>query len=319
MKNRKTTLLALAALLMSGTTMAQMNIGSNTAPNANAALQVTSTNKGLLMPTLSLTATNAASPLSAFVAGMVVYNTATAGSGTTNVSPGFYYSDGVQWLKLSTSNGSVVVNSSNSIDAAILGYNPSTSATAASAAPATQAVGSTTATRRGTYTYTANGHTYAAYTTTAAVTWYEAYTTAKNMGGYLATFTSDDEWKNVETYLLTDANGFNTNGGWIGFCKFDWQAGSALNPNPEMKWITGEQPATDYSSAGTTAVRKMNWFATGEPNNATSNEGFVHFYGKSNGTTKVLGTYTSYHPWNDVIANSTNQSNSWGFVVEFQQ
>ena len=319
MKTRKVTTLALAALLTSCTAMAQMNVGSNTAPNANAALQVTSTNKGFLLPTIALTASNSASPLSAFVAGMTVYNTAAAGISPTNVTPGFYFCDGTQWLKISTSNGSVVLNSSSTIDAAILGYSPNTAATAASSAPATQAIGSVTATRRGTYTYTANGHSYAAYTTSAAVTWYDAYNAAKGMGGYLATFTSDDEWKNVETNLLTDANGFNTNGGWIGFCKFSWSAGSALTPDPEMKWITGEQPSTDYSSAGLTAVRKINWFASGEPNNTNGNEGFIHFYSRGNNQTKIIGSYTSYHPWNDLAANATSQGNSWGFIVEFQQ
>jgi hypothetical protein len=139
------------------------------------------------------------------------------------------------------------------------------------------------------------------------------------MGGYLATFSTDAEWQAIETNLLTDANGFNTNGGWIGFCKFTWSAGTALTPDPEMKWITGEQPATDYSSAGTAAVRKMNWFTSGEPNNSGGTEGFVQFYGKNNNSTKVVNSYTSYHPWNDLVANSTAQLNSWGFLVEFQQ
>lgn len=307
-------------VLFTGTTaVAQMNVGSASAPNVNAALQITSTNKGLLLPTLALTATNSASPLSAFVAGMTIYNTAAAGTAPTAVTPGLYYCDGTQWLKLSTSNGSVVLNSSSTIDASILGYSPSATATAGTSAPSSTTVGSTTATRRGTYTYTANGHTYAAYTTSGAITWYQAYEAAKAMGGYLATFSTDAEWQTIETNLLTDANGFNTNGAWIGFCKFSYGAGGALNPDPEMKWITGEQPGTDYASGGTTAVRKMNWFATGEPNNNSSTEGFVHFYGKNNNTTKAFNGYTSLHAWNDVAANSPAQLNSWGFVVEFQQ
>ncbi|MDQ3277611.1 MAG: C-type lectin domain-containing protein [Bacteroidota bacterium] len=319
MKNIQIVSLAFMALLAGSRTTAQMNVGSSSAPHADAALQITSTNKGLLLPTLALTATNSAIPLSAFVAGMTVYNTAVSGTSPHNVTPGLYYCDGTQWLKLSTSNGSVVLNSSSTIDAAILGYNPSTSATAASNAPATVAIGSVTATRRGTYTYGANKHTYAAFTTSGAITWYQAYEAAKTMGGYLATFTTDAEWQAVETNLLTDANGFNTNGAWIGFCKFSYSAGSALNPDPEMKWITGEQAATDYASGGTSAVRKMNWFANGEPNNSSATEGFVHIYGKNNNTTKLVNGYTSTHAWNDIPANNTVQLNSWGFIVEFQQ
>jgi len=319
MKTIQIASLALAALLSTGVANAQMNVGSSAAPNANAALQITSNNKGLLLPTLALTATNSASPLSAFVAGMTVYNTAVAGTSPNNVTPGLYYCDGTQWLKLSTSNGSVVLNSSSSIDAAILGYTPSTTATASTNAPATVSVGSATATRRGVYTYAANGHTYAAFTTNGAVTWYQAYEAAKAMGGYLATFTTDAEWQAVETNLLTDANGFHTNGAWIGFCKFSYSAGSALNPDPEMKWITGEQASTDYASSGTSAVRKMNWFATGEPNNNAGTEGFVHIYGRNNNSTKTVNGYTTTHAWNDIPANNTVQLNSWGFIVEFQQ
>jgi hypothetical protein len=210
-----------------------------------------------------------------------------------------------------------VLNSSSSLDAAVLGYTPSTTATAGTNAPCTTTVGTATATRRGTYTYSVNGHTYAAYTTSAAITWYQAYEAAKNMGGYLVTFTSDAEWQVVETNLLTDANGFNTNGAQIGFCKFSYSAGSALTD--EMKWITGEQPATDYSSGGTTAVRKVNWFASGEPNYSSSTEGFVHFYGRNSSSTKTVNGYTSNHLWNDISASNSSQVNSWGFIVEFQQ
>lgn len=318
MRNKRLLSLAFVAFL-SGNAVAQMNVGSSSAPNANAALQITATNKGLLLPTLALSATNSSSPLSAFVAGMTIYNTAVAGTAPNNVTPGLYYCDGTQWLKLSTSNGSVVLNSSSSIDAAILGYSPSTTATASLNASASVVLGSATATLRSTYTYTSNGHSYSAYTTNGAINWYQAYAAAKAMGGYLATFTTDDEWKAVETNLLTDANGFNTNGAWIGFCKFAYSAGGALNPDPEMKWITGEQPGTDYTSGGSSAVRKMNWFASGEPNNSSNTEGFVHIYARSSNNSKTVAGYTSTHPWNDVAGDNNVRTNAWGFLVEFQQ
>jgi hypothetical protein len=73
---------------------------SPTTINANSVLEMESTNKGMLLPRLGLSATNLASPLSAHVSGMVVYNTATAGSGTTAVNPGYYYNDGTKWVKL---------------------------------------------------------------------------------------------------------------------------------------------------------------------------------------------------------------------------
>ena len=73
------------------------NVGINTtgnAPNPNAGLDVDFSNKGLLIPRVSLTNTSSFAPLSAHVAGMIVYNTATAG----DVKPGFYYSDGSKWI-----------------------------------------------------------------------------------------------------------------------------------------------------------------------------------------------------------------------------
>lgn len=74
---------------------AQVKIGDNpTTINANSVLEVESTSKGLLLPRLPLTQTTNPSPLNAHVAGMTVYNTATA----NDVTPGFYYNDGTKWV-----------------------------------------------------------------------------------------------------------------------------------------------------------------------------------------------------------------------------
>jgi hypothetical protein len=71
----------------------EVGIGT-AAPNTNAALDVNSTSKGLLLPRVTLSATNNAS-LSAHVAGMEVYNTATNTSTTgQEVYPGKYVNDG---------------------------------------------------------------------------------------------------------------------------------------------------------------------------------------------------------------------------------
>ena len=78
---------------------AQLNVGSATAPNANAMLQVSSTNKGLLLPQVALVQTTSSLPLTANVAGMVVYNTATI----NDVTPGLYINDGTKWMPMNTS------------------------------------------------------------------------------------------------------------------------------------------------------------------------------------------------------------------------
>ncbi|SHG70371.1 hypothetical protein SAMN05421866_1271 [Chryseobacterium oranimense] len=88
------------------------NVGIGTAtPNANALLELSSASKGLLLPRLALTATNNASPLSAHVAGMEVYNTVTNTSSAGNeVYPGEYINDGTKWGRsLSTSDVSILV------------------------------------------------------------------------------------------------------------------------------------------------------------------------------------------------------------------
>ena len=93
-----------AALMFATTAAAQVHsqkIGNNpTTINANAALEVETTNKGFLPPRVALTSTTAATPLGAHVAGMLVYNTATTTTGTNDVSPGLYENSGTQWVKV---------------------------------------------------------------------------------------------------------------------------------------------------------------------------------------------------------------------------
>ncbi len=85
-------------LIAISTAYSQVGIGT-TNPNADAALDITSSNQGLLLPRIALTATNNPTPLSAHVNGMVVYNTSTSGSSTFSVSPGFYFNNGSRWVR----------------------------------------------------------------------------------------------------------------------------------------------------------------------------------------------------------------------------
>lgn len=85
--------------------IAQVGIG-NTSPNSNALLDIgtSSSTQGVRLPRVALSSTASFSPLSAHVSGMLVYNTATAGSGGTSVSPGFYYNDGSAWVRLANND-----------------------------------------------------------------------------------------------------------------------------------------------------------------------------------------------------------------------
>lgn len=79
---------------------AQVKIGNNPRSiNKDAVVEMESTNKGMLLPRLTLSSTANATPLSSFVEGMFVFNTATA----NDVTPGMYYSDGAKWIRVNAS------------------------------------------------------------------------------------------------------------------------------------------------------------------------------------------------------------------------
>jgi hypothetical protein len=83
------------------------NIGINStgvAPAASAMLDISSTDKGLLIPRVALTAANSASPVTSPETSLLVYNTATAGTAPDNVVPGYYYWNGTAWIALVTSS-----------------------------------------------------------------------------------------------------------------------------------------------------------------------------------------------------------------------
>jgi len=94
-KMYKSIVLVLFILGFSLTVKAQVGFGTNN-PNKSAVVDLTATNKGFLLPRIALTSTAAAAPLLAHVAGMQVYNTATAG----DVTPGYYNNDGTKWIRM---------------------------------------------------------------------------------------------------------------------------------------------------------------------------------------------------------------------------
>jgi len=91
-------ILTLFSILIFSISTAQVGIGTTT-PNSDALLDVdaTITTGGVLLPRLALTSTASFAPLSAHVAGMVVYNTVTV----NDVTPGLYFNDGMKWVSAS--------------------------------------------------------------------------------------------------------------------------------------------------------------------------------------------------------------------------
>ncbi|MEY4307814.1 MAG: hypothetical protein RL422_17 [Bacteroidota bacterium] len=95
-------------LLVSFSALAQTGIGTTT-PNASAKLDVSSSTLGFLPPRVALTANNVFAPISgtsSAAAGLLIYNTATAGTAPNNVVPGYYYWNGTAWTQIS--NGLIV-------------------------------------------------------------------------------------------------------------------------------------------------------------------------------------------------------------------
>ncbi|MBP6754873.1 MAG: hypothetical protein KA210_01900 [Bacteroidia bacterium] len=98
------------ALLLTYNSYAQTGIGTNT-PNPSAKLEVAATDKGFLPPRVALTATNVFVPITgtaASASGLLIYNTATAGTTPNNVAPGYYYWNGTNWIQIS---GGLVIES----------------------------------------------------------------------------------------------------------------------------------------------------------------------------------------------------------------
>lgn len=92
--------------MMTTTNIFAQNVGisaSGAPPDNSAGLDVNFTDRGFLPPRVALTAANAAGPITSPATGLIVYNTATAGTGTNQVTPGLYYNHGTPasplWLK----------------------------------------------------------------------------------------------------------------------------------------------------------------------------------------------------------------------------
>jgi hypothetical protein len=87
---KKITLFLVVAFILMHSINAQIGIGTN-APNTSAQLDVTSTNKGLLIPRMTLAQRGT---IPSPVAGLMIYQ--------TDNTPGFYFYNGASWIQFST-------------------------------------------------------------------------------------------------------------------------------------------------------------------------------------------------------------------------
>lgn len=106
----KKKLLSLTIMLISIFSFAQVGIGTEN-PDLDSDLTLASVNKGLLLNKVTLSSTSDASPLSAHVKGMFVYNTTVSG----DVTEGVYYNDGNNWIKVDSNSWNTLGNTDEEV------------------------------------------------------------------------------------------------------------------------------------------------------------------------------------------------------------
>lgn len=112
MKTKITALLPSLILILiqlCSTDVKSQNIGVNGTggnPHPSALLDVDASatpSLGILIPRIALQAINLAAPVSSPATSLLVYNTASASTGTNAVSAGYYYWDGIKWVRFAYS------------------------------------------------------------------------------------------------------------------------------------------------------------------------------------------------------------------------
>lgn len=103
MRNCYSIVISIFVIFLSAQSIAQVKIGDNpTTINSNSLLELESTDKGFVLPRVSLTNTSSSSPLTAnLLTGTLVYNTNAALPAGT----GLYYWNGTSWNLLRTTTG----------------------------------------------------------------------------------------------------------------------------------------------------------------------------------------------------------------------
>lgn len=86
-------------LISTSNLFSQIGIGTTT-PDASAALEISSTNKGFLPPRVALTANNDIVTIPSPATGLLIYNTAISGTFPNNVTKGYYFFNGLNWIPL---------------------------------------------------------------------------------------------------------------------------------------------------------------------------------------------------------------------------
>ena len=108
--------LTILLLCVSNHLQAQIGINPIGAPgHASAMLDVSATNKGLLVPRVSLTSATDVVTIATPALSLLVYNTATAGIFPNNIAPGYYYWNGSKWSSFIGQDTSMIAFSTGTV------------------------------------------------------------------------------------------------------------------------------------------------------------------------------------------------------------
>lgn len=223
----------------------QVGIGTNT-PNSSSALDITANNKGFLPPRIALTGTNDVSTITSPANGLLVYNTATAGTSPSNVVPGFYYFESGKWQRFINQQPDATVNFSTA--------NPNSgSPTFTPNTPASSNYIYISSIDNSQWTW--NGTTYVTYVPPASTPW--------NLAG-----SSNDAGSN-KTSSITRTGNIGIGNIWP-IAKVDTRTNPTSTTDPGSGFIGIGTTATSAAGAGAGAIRY-----------STSSGGVVEY---SNGT-----------------------------------
>jgi hypothetical protein len=103
---KKRNLLVLVIFVITFIANGQVSINHDSSPpDPLAMLDVRSETKGLLAPRVALVSLNSAAPVDAPAAGLLVYNTVSAGTPPYEVTPGYYNWSGTKWMRIAGPEG----------------------------------------------------------------------------------------------------------------------------------------------------------------------------------------------------------------------
>jgi hypothetical protein len=279
-------------------------IAINTTGNvadASAILDVSSLTKGLLIPRVSLTATNNTSPIlpapGLTEKGLIVFNTATAGTPPNNISPGYYYWGGTQWVQAIGPAGST-----GATGATGTGATGATGGTGAGTAGATGATGATGGTGVG--TAGATGATGPTWTITSD---------NFNANGTLAIITSlPSTITSTNAAWLTTGNTVGATGKYLGtnddydvvFKRFNVQSGLLNNASGNTSWGVGTLMANTTGGNNTaTGWEALYSNTTGWDNIAT---GWKALY------SNITGSNNTATGWEALLSNTGSDNTAMG-------